>query len=342
MPTVVLKDTHSVKAPRPTEVTPKRVLIVCATGNGLFMKAIPQLIFEVANQLGAPYTAEFCDLVEAKENGECVEGFANDADRERLSLADIVIVPYWSELERRPSVALAEGLRAHYAQGKILAGLCYGAFALAHAGILDGKEAVTHWTSVETFETLFPKVTLNTDALYCESGGVFTSAGVTAGIDCCLYLIRRLHGSLFANEIARLIVAAPFRDGGQLQFIQMPVPSSTQDRRINHVLQTLETQFTQPIDWDQLAADCAMSPRTFYRAFQRATGVSPAQWIRVRRLEKATTLLEASRLNVDEIALDCGFDSTVTFRQAFHKHYGVSPTQWRSHFRGGEELSSSE
>ena len=342
MPTVVLKDAHSVKATRPTEGQPKRVLIVCATGNGLFMKAIPQLIFEVADQLGVPYTAEFCDLVEATEEGECVEALASEADNARLAHADIVIVPYWSELERRPSAALAEGLRAHYAQGKILVGLCYGAFALAHAGILDGKRAVTHWASVDTFERLFPQVTLDADALYCESDGVITSAGVTAGIDCCLYIIRRLHGSQFANDIARLIVAAPFRDGGQLQFIQTPVPSSTQDRRINHVLQTLETQFTQPIDWDQLAADCAMSPRTFYRAFQRATGVSPAQWIRVRRLEKATTLLEASRLNVDEIALDCGFDSTVTFRQAFHKHYGVSPTQWRSHFRGGEELSSSE
>ena len=342
--------------------TPSRVAVLCAPGIPLFMKAMPELIFLVANDLGLPYEVNFVNAHWEGGEGVTIANHAptspsvinaplppgsahtiglSPAEEAALTAADIVVIPYWPHFDARPSDALLQRLRTHHAEHRPLVALCYGAFALAHAGLLDGRPAVTHWASVEAFAERFPAVKLHADALYCESDGILTSAGVTAGIDCCLYLMRQLHGAQVANDIARLIVSPPFREGGQLQFLSQPLPVRTRDTRLNRAMQYAETHLERALSVEQLAEVAAMSERTFYRAFQKAVGLSPAQWIRQRRLTKATELLERSSASIEEIAFAVGFDSSVTFRQAFHQHYGVAPTRWRHTFAGGDLSSDS-
>ena len=265
------------------------------------------------------------------------DGFALYAtgDYAALEQADIVVVPYWGEVDRRPPQALLDSLVRARDNGAEIVGLCLGAFVLGYAGLLDGRRAATHWEFEQDFQRRFPQVQLDINALYVDDQRIITSAGTAAALDCCLYIIRQRFGSLAANQIARRMIVSPHREGGQAQFIAQPVPKNTRDARINCLLDYLQQHIAEPHSLDSLARVVAMSRRTLTRHFARATGMSITDWLTAERLRRSQTLLEAGDLPVEQVAEAVGYLSAVTWRQQFKARFGVSPTEWRRTFRRG-------
>src|SRR5690606_29420780 len=208
-----------------------------------------------------------------------------------------------------------------------------GAYVLAAAGWLDGRPATTHWRRAEHFRRLFPDVLLDPDVLYTDDGDVLTSAGVASGVDLCLHIIRRDHGSAVANAVARGTVVPPHRDGGQAQFITYPVPDdgrASTSRARHWAMEHLD----QPLTLRDLAAKESMSVRTFTRRFRDEVGVSPLQWLTQQRIQRARQLLEETDLPVDRIAEAAGFGTATSLRQHLQNALGVSPSAYRNTFRG--------
>jgi transcriptional regulator GlxA family with amidase domain len=263
------------------------------------------------------------------------DGFALNAtqDYSAIGLADIVVVPYWQHVLERPPQTLLDSLVQARDKGAQIVGLCLGSFVLGYAGILDGKRAATHWEFERQFQSLFPAVALDINALYVDDDNIITSAGTAAALDCCLYIIRQRFGSEVANQIARRMIVPPHREGGQAQFIAQPVPETTRDARINNLIDYLQRNISQPLNLNALAASVAMSRRTLTRHFMKATGMSVVSWIAAERLRRSQLLLESSNLPIEAVAEQVGYLSAVTWRQQFKARFGVSPAEWRKTFR---------
>lgn len=260
-----------------------------------------------------------------------------DGDYTLLEKMDIIIVPGWSSPDDLPSQELMQALDRAHKRGAWVAGLCLGAYVLAYAGLLDGRKASTHWQAEADFKQRFPKVALNTNSLYVEDERVVTSAGIGAGVDCCLFLVRQFYGLKIANKIARIMVIPPFREGGQAQFIEQQDIASPQDIRIKNVLTHVQEHLHEVHSLDSLAQLACMSKRSFTRHFEKAVGMSVGKWITSQRLRRACELLETTTLSVEEIAEQAGFNTSSSFRQHFRACYKVSPRIWRRHFTAVNE-----
>ncbi|MFG3225545.1 GlxA family transcriptional regulator [Kitasatospora sp. NPDC048194] len=254
-----------------------------------------------------------------------------------LADCDLVVVPGVEEpgAERAPEVLAA--LREARGRGVPIASLCAGAFVLAEAGLLDGREATTHWALASELARRFPAVTVRPEVLFTGGEGLWTSAGVAAGIDLCLHLVRSAHGQRAAAAIARAMVTAPFRTGGQAQFIPTPVPAPAEDdplaRLRAEVLASLDTPWTVR----RMADAALMSERSFARHFGATTGTTPLRWLLDQRILTAQRLLEETDLPVDAVAVQCGFTSAVSLRPVFTARVGVAPREYRRTFRGRAE-----
>jgi len=252
---------------------------------------------------------------------------------EVLQDADIVIIPGWHDPATPPSPELIAALRSAHARGARIVGLCLGTYVLAYAGLLDGHRAATHWEAESDFTRRFPQVCLDANALYVDDQGIVTSAGTAAGVDCCLYLVRSYYGSHITNQIARRMVVPSYREGGQAQFIERPVPVSTLDARINALLTYLRENLNEKLSLDALAQQAHMSRRTLTRSFHQATGMSVGEWLQAERLHRTQELLESSAHGVEAIAGLVGFGTATALRQQFKQTFGVSPVEWRKQFR---------
>lgn len=309
------------------------VAIVAVDGFSPFHYAVPCILFgdTVSGETRFKVTicAEKPGLLTSKD------GFALNAtqDFSAIGQADIVVVPYWQHVLERPPQALLDSLVQAKKRGAAIVGLCLGAFVLGYAGILDGKRAATHWEFERQFQSLFPKVQLDINALYVDDDHIITSAGTAAALDCCLYIIRQRFGSVVANQIARRMIVPPHREGGQAQYIAQPVPKDTRDARINCLIDYLQQHIAQPHNLDSLAAIVSMSRRTLTRHFTHATGMSVADWLSAERLRRSQILLESGNLPIESVAAEVGFASAVTYRQQFKARFGVSPMAWRKTFR---------
>lgn len=220
--------------------------------------------------------------------------------------------------------------------GTRMVSICTGSYVLAAAGYLDGRPATTHWSSADHFQRLFPQVRVDPDVLFIDDGDVLTSAGVAAGIDLCLHLVRRDHGAAVANEIARRTVVPPHRDGGQAQYIHRPVPEpqfATTTAARAWALGRLD----RPIQLRDMARQESMSVRTFTRRFREEVGASPGQWLTQQRVERARHLLETSDLSIDQVARDAGFGTATSLRQHLQAALGVPPTVYRRTFRASAD-----
>ncbi|MDG4860748.1 helix-turn-helix domain-containing protein [Streptomyces sp. T-3] len=257
---------------------------------------------------------------------------------EVLATADTVVIPASYELgpvyeEGRLTDELAAALR-HIRPGTRLVSICTGGYVLAAAGYLDGRRATTHWHHAEHFQELFPKIEVDADVLFIDDGDVLTSAGVAAGVDLCLHLVRRDHGTAVANYVARYTVVPPHRDGGQAQYIERPVPEpqlATTTAARAWALGRLH----EPIQLRDMAEQESMSVRTFTRRFREEVGISPGQWLTQQRVERARHLLESSDLSMDQVARDAGFGTAQSMRQHVQGALGVTPTAYRRTFRSG-------
>lgn len=257
---------------------------------------------------------------------------------EALATADTVVIPASYELgpvyeEGRLTGELAAAL-AHIRPGTRLVSICTGGYVLAAAGFLDNRPATTHWSSARHFQRLFPSVRVDANVLFIDDGDVLTSAGVAAGIDLCLHIVRRDHGTAVANDVARRTVVPPHRDGGQAQYIERPLPeaqSATTTTARGWALGRLH----EPIQLRDMAERQSMSVRTFTRRFREEVGVSPGQWLTQQRVERARHLLESTDLSVDQVARDAGFRTAQSMRQHLQAVLGVAPTVYRRTFRAG-------
>lgn len=246
--------------------------------------------------------------------------------------ADLVAVPAATIRDDYPPAVLA-ALRAAHDNGATLMSVCSGAFILAAAGLLDGRACTTHWRHADQFAERFPAAHLDPDVLYVDDGSVVTSAGTAAGIDACLHLVRRELGSAVAVAIARRMVVPPQRDGGQRQFVDLPVPACTSDSLTPVLTWMLET-IAQEHTVAALAKRAAMSERTFARRFAAETGTTPHRWLSTQRVLHARRLLEETALSVDEVARRCGFSTGALLRHHFQKIVGVAPVDYRRTFAG--------
>ena len=313
-----------------------RIAVLAFEGISPFHLSVPCLVFgEDWQDLGAP---RFDLMVCAEKKGKLASaagfGIAVQHGLEAMQRADIVIIPSWHDVMQAPSAALAGALRKAARRGAKLVGLCLGSFVLAHAGLLDGRRASTHWRCAPAFAAMFPKVRLDADVLYVDEGDVLTSAGTAAGIDCCLHLLRELCGAEISNRVARRLVVAPHREGGQAQFVEQPLPQSHSDGRLAQTLAWATANLNQAHSVDSLAERCAMSRRSFTRHFRQATGSSLVQWLLHQRLERAQRLLETGNAAIEAVAGEAGFGTALSLRLHFQSAFGTTPSNYRKRFRG--------
>jgi transcriptional regulator GlxA family with amidase domain len=252
---------------------------------------------------------------------------------ELLDEADTVVVPgvYWRVAKTGGPLVAHAALRAAARHARVMS-ICTGAFVLAAAGLLDDRPATTHWAYADDFRDRYPRVKLDPDVLFVDDGDVLTSAGVAAGLDLCLHVIRRDHGSEVANRAARRCVVPPWRDGGQSQFIERPLPApgdSTTAATRSWVLDRLD----RPLTLEQLAQHARMSVRTFSRKFREETGLSPGRWLVLHRVEHARRLLETTDLPIDRVAAQSGLGTATSLRQHLRATVGVAPGAYRRTFR---------
>jgi transcriptional regulator GlxA family with amidase domain len=260
-----------------------------------------------------------------------------DYGPEELERADSVVIS-GIDAVRSPHIGPALDPRVRAAFDRIRPGtrimsICTGAFVLAAAGLLDGRPATTHWAWAEKFRSLYPSVDLDPDVLFVDDGDVLTSAGVSAGIDLCLHVVRTDHGSDVANRAARRGVVAPWRDGGQSQYIERPMPAPS-DVSTTATREWAIERLHEEVDLAAMAKHARMSVRTFTRRFRAEAGMSPGRWITYQRVEHARRLLETTDLPIDRVAVAAGFGTATSLRQHLHATIGVAPAAYRRTFRG--------
>jgi transcriptional regulator GlxA family with amidase domain len=250
---------------------------------------------------------------------------------ERAAQADLVCVPA-ADTDRDVSPAVSELLHQTIARGGRIMSVCSGAFTLAAAGLLDDRPCTTHWFHVEEFQQRFPRARVIPDVLYVDDDPIITSAGSAAGIDACLHLVRKELGAAVANGIARRMVVPSYREGGQAQFIERPVPH-TESVTLGPLLDWMTENIAVDVSVDELAARAHMSPRTFARRFKAETGSTPHAWLTQQRVQHAEHLLEQTDEPVERIAQLCGFGSATLLRHHFVRQRGTTPQAFRRAFR---------
>lgn len=306
-----------------------KVAVVLFDGTPLFEDSVPIRVF---GALRAEVTVAAHDggASITTADGLVVSTPGSLAD---VAAASVVVIPaYGYPVDAPPPPAVLDAIRGAHASGAEIVGLCLGAFVVAATGLLDGRAATTHWNRAALLASTYPAVDVRLDELYVQEDRVLTSAGSAAGLDACLHLIRRLHGSTAATRVARQLVVAPHRDGGQAQYVEHPVVRPADDP-IGEVLTYLLGDLAVEHNVDSLAQRARMSRRSFDRHFKAATGTTPAQWIRHQRLLAAARLLEESDLPVETVARRCGHPSAAALRPHFTAAFGVPPATYRRTFR---------
>jgi transcriptional regulator GlxA family with amidase domain len=299
----------------------------------------PTLFGAATGADGAPlYEVVVCGLSRAPVATTNGYAIVPGAGPEVLATADTVVVPGTRYQPARSGGVLEPELAAALASirpGTRMVSICTGAFVLAAAGLLDGRPATTHWRWADDLRALHPDVLLDENVLFVDDGDVLSSAGLAAGIDLCLHIIRADHGASVANDVARYCVVPPWREGGQAQFIERQVPgdqrgpastAATRQWALDHL--------DEPLSIEQLARHARMSERTFCRRFREETGQSPGGWVRGRRVERARELLETHDLPVDEVARRAGLGSGGNLRHHLRRGLGMSPSSYRKVFQG--------
>lgn len=291
--------------------------------------AIPVEVF--SGESGLPYRVQVC------APGPTIRtsvGFTitPDAGLRALARADTVVVPGFRPHDEPLDPAIVSALRRAHDRGARMMSICIGAFALAQAGILDGRPATTHWQNTAELASRYPTIDVRPDVLYVDDGDVLTSAGVSSGLDLCLHIVRRDLGAATAHRVAQALVAAPHREGNQAQFIARPLDVDGVGP-IAELCAWVNDNLAVDITLGDMAARCAMSERTLMRHFRDTTGTSPLQWVLALRIDHARRLLETSDLSVDDVAGRCGFGTGLNLRIHFRRRLDTTPTAYRRSFR---------
>ncbi|HEX3930399.1 MAG TPA: helix-turn-helix domain-containing protein [Nocardioides sp.] len=279
----------------------------------------------------APYSFEVC----GPQPGPVptTTGFSVQVTRglEALAEADTVVVPGYVPNDC-PADEVCEALRAAADRGARLMSVCTGAFALAGAGLLDGRGAATHWAAAAELAASYPAVDVDPDVLFVDTGQILTSAGLAAGIDLCIHVVRQDHGAAVAAGLARAMVVAPYRDGGQAQFLTRPLAAAGDG--LASTCEWMVAHLADPLTVDGMARHAGWARRTFARRFLAETGTTPLRWLAAQRLDEARRLLETTDLSVEQIAGLSGLGSGANLRLHFSQGLGVTPTAYRRTYQG--------
>jgi len=314
-----------------------RVVALCLPGIVAFDLTAPAQAFRLAH--GPDYTPHY-EFSTCSVDGAPVPtttGFAIgvEAGLGALRRADTVVVPGYYAIHEPPPAAATAALRAAARRGARLMSVCTGAFALAAAGALDGRRATTHWAWARDLAAAFPAVEVVPEVLFVDEGEVLTSAGLSAGIDLSLHVVRRDHGAACADRVARMMVAAPHRDGGQAQFFRAPADDAPapSDASFESTREWARRRLAEPLTVEAMARHANVSPRTFARRFREETGTTPLQWLLARRVLEARRLLEESDLPVEAVAEAAGFGNAASLRDHFRRATSTTPTAYRRTFQ---------
>jgi transcriptional regulator GlxA family with amidase domain len=310
------------------------VAVLAFDGVPLFDLAVATGVFGADR---APAGAPRHDVVlVAGEDGPVrSEGVTLDVSRdpEVIRRADLVVVPWWRHQEGPAPRAALEAVRGAHAAGAAVAGLCSGVFAVAEAGLLDGRRATTHWSHVAEFARRHQQVQVDPDALFVDEGRVLTAAGYAGGIDLCLHVLRRTAGADVAVVAARRMVVPPPRAGGAVQLMATPAAGDEPDDRLPRALRWALAHLDRDIDVQEWSTTAYMSPRTFARRFRAEVGTTPHQWLLHQRVLRAQQLLETTDMPVERIADAAGFGSPMALRPHFRRTLGCPPARYRARFR---------
>ncbi|QKD02220.1 GlxA family transcriptional regulator [Mesorhizobium loti] len=310
------------------------IAVLAFDGISPFHLSVPCLVFgEDRTALGLPrFDFRICAVRAGPIHTEAGLTIAAPHGLDGLDGADIVIVPSWHHLDEPPSPLLVKALRKAHEHGALIVGLCLGTFAIAAAGLLSGRRAATHWAYSERLQKLHPDINVDPTVLYVDNGDVVTSAGVAAGLDCCLHIVRARFGAEAALRLARQIVLSPHRQGGQAQFIEHPVGKSANADRFTRALDAVRATLGEAHSLDSVAEAAGLTRRTFTRRFQKSIGTSFGDWLTSQRIELAQRLLEATEKSMDIVAFEAGFGSATSLRQHFSARLRTSPAQYRREF----------
>lgn len=311
-----------------------RVAVLAFEGVSLFHLSVPGMVLGTAQSArGEPqyvinYFAESTGMVTSDQGIDLAVTYG----LELMEESDVIVVPAWGDQLETASAQLVRALQRASSRGKLIVGLCLGSFVLGDAGLLDGKEATTHWAAREEFARRFPEVRFRPEVLYVSADNIITSAGTVAAIDCCLHLIRQRLGADVANRTAKMLVTPPHRQGGQAQYVEHPVPQLSSEAHLSDVMVWARANLSNDLSLDVLADMAKMSRRTFTRRFREATGSTVTKWLNAQRVARAQELLETTDLPVECIAGEAGFGTPLSFRQQFSIQLGTSPSEYRRTF----------
>jgi AraC family transcriptional activator FtrA len=245
--------------------------------------------------------------------------------------ADTLIVPQRPNTGVPSDPAILAAIRRAADRGARLVSFCTGAFALAEAGVLDGRRATTHWQWAAEFASRFPLVRLEPDVLFVDDGDILTAAGSAAALDLGLHLINRDHGAEVVNAVSRRLVFTGHRDGGQQQFIARPVPA-VPDTSLAPVLSWARERLGTPLTVADLAERAAASAATLHRRFRAELGTTPLAWLTTERVALACSMIERGEQRLDRVASASGFGTAANLRAQLRRHTGLSPSAYRRRF----------
>lgn len=312
----------------------RRVAVVVLEGAKPLDVGIPAQVFTTRSSM--PYEVRVCGVRAGRVSGADGLSYLVEQGLEALDDAELIFLPGYRHPDvQPPPQQLVDALRRAHARGARIAAISTGAFALAATGLLDGKRATTHWHYTRSFAEQFPEVDVNEGVLFIDEGSVLTSAGAASGIDLCLHILRGDLGLSAANHAARRLVAAPYRSGGQAQFVPRSVPPAHGERFIATREWAL-ARLGEPLPVARLAEHANVSPRTFARGFLEETGYTPMRWVMRARLDLAREMLENTRQSVDEIAAAVGLGTGANLRLHFRRVLGTTPSEYRRAFTQGE------
>lgn len=264
----------------------------------------------------------------------------SDGCLELFDQADTIVIPGWRGPDAAAPEPLLEALRTAHARGVRLVSICGGAFVLAQTGLLSGRRATTHWHHAGRLAVAYPEIDVEPHSLYVDEGDILTSAGSAAGLDLCIHVVRKDFGAKAANSVARRLVVAAHREGGQMQFIERPV-AGRGATRLSALLDVIRRDLAQQWSVQRMAEEACVSVRSLHRHIREAMGIAPGEWLQNERLARSRELLEETSLPVSVIAMHVGLGSAANFRHHFRASVGLSPTAYRSRFRSADSKQQS-
>ncbi len=313
-----------------TEINDSPLVCILAYDNlAIFEYGIALEVFALPRpELSSWYRHQVISAAAGDING--LGGVRIDAknDLDVLAKASLIIVPGWSG---EVSEVLKSALNTAIDNGARIATICSGVFLPAACGLLNGKNATTHWRYAEKLQAEYPEINVNPDVLYVDEDSILTSAGSAAGIDLCLYIVKQDFGSEVANSVARRLVLPAHREGGQAQYVPRPLPKNT--GLFSPLLDQIRTNLNEDWSVERMAEKASMSSRTLLRRFKDTTGESPTKWLIMERLALVRELLETTKLNVNQVADASGFGSVELLRHHFKRQYQLSPLSYRAQFQ---------